>query len=265
MQDSTRSRILRIDPARIGLCAGLFVVAVLTLGANSLAADPSDGAYRDLQLMVHARKALREQDSLARLTIGIRVRDGIATVWGSVPAADLIPKAVKQVESVQGILGVRSELIVSAPEKDPLDLFIQHQPTQPMQSESASPDPLLGLPGSLTGRGIKHESVPQPAKGQAMQSVEPLRTEPDRPSVTSPPPEQPKISPLPAESLRSALMRVQRADARFRSLRMELRGDVVAITGTPDRENDVMAFARVVSRLPGVARVQTRTDNAGAP
>jgi hypothetical protein len=66
-------------------------------------------------------------------------------------------------------------------------------------------------------------------------------------------------------TLEQALRVIHRGDKRFASLRHELRGRVVYLSGTVATWDDVMALAGIVSRLPGVERVvltQVQTPHA---
>jgi osmotically-inducible protein OsmY len=251
------------------LCA-VIVAAAATIAADAPGDDTSRNAYRDLQLMVHARKALREQETLAALNVGVRVHDGIATLFGPVPSADVIPKALKSVDSIQGILGVRSELYVAVREKEPDALVIPQPAPEPTVRQSASPDPIYGLLGELTARGGKNPAAARVASpGAAPAGTEASRPEgvvrPDIAPGKPPLATQAPATAVPLEDLKAALERTQLRDARFRTLRFEVRGALVIISGAADRDEDIMAFARTISRLPGVERVLTKTDPVPAP
>jgi hypothetical protein len=113
----------------------------------------SDSWLRDIRLTVHARRALAEDKTLARLNLGVKVRAGVATLRGPVPSADHIRRAVRTLEQVPGIHEVRSELYVSptATPDDPL-LVLPLRPDPPTSTQSASPDRVSGSLGTLTGR-----------------------------------------------------------------------------------------------------------------
>ncbi len=251
--------------ARAGLFAGTLFLAEPPAPAGPPPADAARDAFRDLQLTVHARRALQGDPALAALNVGVRVRGGVATLWGPVPSADLVPKAVKRVESVQGVLGVRSELYVATPEKKFEPLPIPLAAGEPLRTESASPDPVSG---ALTGRTVKASEVYRDAAA-------PPSTY--RPVTLAPPIRVPSPDPAPAarpampaaattpEPLPVAVDRLRRGDPRFRPLRAEVRGDTVILSGSADRGEDVMALATAVSRLPGVGRVVTKTDAGTAP
>src|SRR5262249_51834378 len=101
------------EPTRLGktlarlAAIGLCVSALATFApADAPPAANLKDAYRDLQLTVHVRRALREEEALAAVNVGVRVRDGVAILWGPVPSAEVIAKALARIEKVQGILGV---------------------------------------------------------------------------------------------------------------------------------------------------------------
>ena len=129
MHDPACPRRLVSRVARTGFCAGAFLLAAAL--ARGLPPPPtaSHDQARDLQVMVHVRRALKEDPALAELNIGVRVRDGVATLWGPVPSEDVIPKARKVLESVRGVLGVASDLYVRVPEKVDDGLLIPLTPT----------------------------------------------------------------------------------------------------------------------------------------
>ena len=99
-------------------CRRLALLAVLALMAPLVAARaepprlPPAGRsrLRDLELTVSARRALQQDPSLGPLHVGVLVVDGVATVWGPVPTAADVRRAVKALEAVPGIATVRSEL-----------------------------------------------------------------------------------------------------------------------------------------------------------
>jgi hypothetical protein len=264
------------DPARphrtlAGLARGVVCAAALVATA---AAPPADGppaatsrdAFRDLQLTVRVRRTLHEDDALSALNLGVGVRDGVATLWGPVPSADLIPKAVKLVAAVPGVLGVRHELEVVVPEKK-IDLFL-FDPEEPLLRQSASPDPVSGSIGPLTGRdekpGVAHTAAgprsPSPPAVElgrplpliATTTRQPADAPPQEPAVAAPAPPRP-------EDLTVAVRRVRGSDPRFRTLRAEVRGSTVTVSADEDRSAEAMALARLISRLPGVERVVTKS------
>ncbi len=252
----------------------LLAAAPWTTGVPAVAGNPPANAerdaYRDLQLTIHARKALQQDAALAQLNLGLRVRGGEARVWGPVPSEELIARALERVRAVQGILKVRNELHVAPAEKEPEPLLVPQTPAEPQRTASASPDPVSGSLGALTGRTIKASEVypdavrAPPAGGVTLGPPVPLAA-PAAPGTQAEQPEpakteEPHVAAPPAEPLSVAVDRVRRSDPRFRGLRLDVRGTAVTVSGSPERGDDVMALAGVLSRLPGVGRVVTKTD-----
>ena len=60
--------------------------------------------------------------------------------------------------------------------------------------------------------------------------------------------------------LQAAVERVRQADARFRAVNCRVEGDVVVLRPGAAHGEDVMALARAISRLPGLARIEVRGD-----
>jgi BON domain len=246
--------------------AGVCVVALFAT-AVAAAAPPaanSRDTIRDLQLTVHARKALHDDESLSSLNPGVRVRDGVATIWGTAPSAELIARAKKCVESVQGILSVRSELQVARPDRSAEPLVIPLLPPEPLLSESASPDSLSGSIAPQAPGVREPVSAAPPAEPTAgVEYARPLSPPVDHATTVRPSQAHPvSRSTAPAsEPLQPAVERLRGSDPRFRSLRVEARGTTVVIAAAPERDEEVMALARAISRLPGVERVVTKTDD----
>jgi hypothetical protein len=252
--------------AAAGLCAA--ALAALAPADPPSAATSKDG-YRDLQLTVHVRRALREEEGLASLNVGVRVRDGVAILWGPVPSAEAIAKALARVEKVQGIFGVRNELYVAAPDRNLDPIPIPLIEPDPQRSASASPDPASGSLNSLTttvrqapadATANDGSPVTNPARAGPAPVSEGLPPDHSRParSVSRP-------AAAPSEGLAMAVARVRAGEPRFRGLRIDVRGGTVVVAGSADREEDVMALARLVARLPGVERVVSKTADGPAP
>jgi hypothetical protein len=113
----------------------------------------------DVQLTFKARAALREADGLSFLNLGVRLRQGVATLWGSVPSADLAQRAVETVRRVPGVTTVKSELAIVppdgfspevlpsislAPESEPAPLTTNPPPGGALVARPGEPGPVSG-------------------------------------------------------------------------------------------------------------------------
>src|SRR5262249_39715327 len=147
-----------------------FWASLVLLGAGALAADqpppretpapPASAApsQRDLELTVKARKAMAQDEDLARAGLSVRVRQGVAVLGGAVPSAELLKRAVKKVEQVKGVLEVRSELRVAAPA--PAPLFTAPPDEEPTRTVAASPPREAPLTGVLANRAPRPDEPP---------------------------------------------------------------------------------------------------------
>jgi hypothetical protein len=65
----------------------------------------------------------------------------------------------------------------------------------------------------------------------------------------------PPAPPAPSPGVSAEVERVRQADPRFRSIQTEVQGGLVLLRGGDTPGEHVMAFAQMVTRLPGVERV----------
>jgi hyperosmotically inducible periplasmic protein len=198
-------------------------------------AKPENPALRDARLVAKARRALQDDSVLSALNLGVSVKAGVASLWGTVPTPNLRHKAEDIVRKVPGILDVKNELGVEAAD-EPLTEFLRiHRPTgQEVATDWGRP------PAWLTRRWTDVETTSNPPAPPTVALMAPLGISalPDAPG-----------------NLALAIERVRQSDGRFLNVRAELQGGVVRLRGTVTRGEDLMALAQAISRLPGVERV----------
>jgi hypothetical protein len=203
-----------------------------------------------MRLTVMARRAFQHDRVLAPLNLGVKVRDGVATVWGPVPDAEVARQAVARLEAIHGIDEVHSELHLRPREKPLLaELGIPRgaptriqvakpveRPTEvgPRVREVAASG---GRPGTLP----ELTAVPMPAAEQA----------PKRAVVTA----RPVAIPL-----HVAVERVRSSNSRFQSIPVEVRGTMVIVGRSGADGEDVTALAQALRRVRGVTEVVVASD-----
>jgi osmotically-inducible protein OsmY len=221
---------------RLTLIAVAIVFAGGVAGATAPGpAQPENPALRDARLVSRARKALQDDPVLSALNLGVSVRSSVASLWGTVPAANLRSKAETIVRKVPGILDVHNELQVEAVD-EPLTEFLRiNRPAPPLAADGNR------SPAWLTRRWADAETTSKPAS-----TVPPL--------VALMPPLGVGTA-VQTEKLPLAIERVRQSDWRFLNVRAEVQGGVVRLRGTVARGEDLMALAQAISRLPGVERV----------
>jgi hypothetical protein len=248
--------------------------------------SPFSGA-EDRRVEVHVRVALTNDEKLGPLNLGVRMTSGIAHLFGPVPSAEFLAHARQIVQQVPGVLEVRTSEVYFAKRRErakPLPLPLENG--KPTQTRSASPNPQSGALSSLTERepwaSMPSKQAPVlrpslPRRTSVAVAVQPVSSAPSsinllEPEAVMTPSRGPEPALLtaqprtvkPAPSIPMALDRLRQRDARFRSIRTEVRGATVRIyTGDTPGEK-VMAFAQAVTRLPGVERVIVQ-DNSLRP
>ena len=214
--------------------------------------------FRDIQLTVHARTALADDPVLGPTNLGVRVQDNVAVLWGPVPTEEARRRAVDLLKKVKGVFDVRDAdvYVADSPPRTapaPARTELPPPPTDgPTRTESDSPDPATGTIGALTARpAVEPPAAPIVLLGAPTPVAEaaPART----------------VAAAPPEDLAAALSRARLADARFLAVDYRLEGDAVVLGPGTGRPEDAMAFARAISHLPGLARIEVRADGAAGP
>jgi hypothetical protein len=229
----------------------LALLAALALPLAAGAAEPpplpptARSPRRDLELTIRARRALQSDPALAH--VGVGVRDGVATLWGTLPSAADVRRAVQALEAVPGLPAVRSELrLEKGRANDLLALPLPEEP--PTRSDAASPDPLSGSLGTLARRGPAREP-PAPAGSPPATLLPPIT------APALPPRAAPQL-PSPAEAVEALRL----SERRFRRIRAEVRGGTVSLHPADTPREDVMAFYQLLAQVPGVERVVVKND-----
>ncbi len=212
-------------------------------------APPSDKqlSYRDIQLTVHARKALSDDKAVGPDNLGVRVQNNVAILWGPISSEDLKKRAVEIVKKVKGVYDVRdADVYIAAPLPEIETAVLPPAvPTTeaPTHAESASPDSVSGKILSLTSRSAV-ETAPAPVvvlqAPLALGESSPTRTVSQAP---------------PAEGLVASVEQVRQNNERFRSLHCRLEGDVLVLEPGGGKPEDIMAFARAISHVSGLTRI----------
>jgi osmotically-inducible protein OsmY len=261
---------LHLPTARHGARFAVALAGVLMLAVSTATAN-SDAERRMASL---ARQALDNDTQLGALNLGVSVRDQVASVWGTVPSPAVAERAVTCLGRVPGVARVENQLTVESP-GDPLVDFLK-MPARPLPPKPApgmrALDPTPTVPKS-TRTALGPVPVWQPAPVfRAPASPAPVR-EPklaSRTDVVAAAPTMPLI-PLPvtrpiavplhdeakpdSDRLTTSIADVLKGSDRLRGIKPEVRGGIVYLRGQVHDWEELHAFARQISRLPGVERV----------
>src|SRR2546429_680854 len=97
---SLSSRIVRL----------LATLLALLSPVAALAEPPAHrSSSHDIELELHARRALQKDNTLAPYNLFVRVEQGVATVSGAVPSRELGGRAVQALKKVRDIHEVRNQ------------------------------------------------------------------------------------------------------------------------------------------------------------
>jgi hypothetical protein len=218
--------------------------------AKSPEANPiRKDTFRDIKLATKVRTALSEDRQLSLLRLFVTVKDRVAVLEGEVGSEEQLREAAKRVEKVAGIAEVRTGLVrVVAPRPDDV-LTIPLSADPPVRTEARSQNHTTSAIARPTA--LPHVSEPIP-------EVVAVRLEPP---IALPPP--PGVEPFTSlrtttprgdDVLSAAIERARLANARFRSLEVEVRGELVWLRGSAEQLDTGMEFARALTDL-GVRHV----------
>jgi hypothetical protein len=214
---------------------------------------PSRPSLLDLTVTTRVRQALAKDSVLGSLNLFVKVHEGVATLSGPIPDAEVGQRAVKIVREVKGVYEVRNQFYLAPSKPAPL-ILIPLTADPPMQIESASPKAEVPIPS--TGK-----EPPTPSdNGVTLGAPIPLTAEgPTRPvrqpATTVAGPMRPQAAPAP-EPLTDAIKRIRGTDERFRLILIEVRSDGAIWVFDDSRHGEaVTALAQALGRLPGVQNV----------
>lgn len=238
---------------RCWITVGFLLPTALLLATTPLpAAEGGDESARERslrngRLICQARRALSRDDTLGSLNLGVSAREGEVVVWGFVLSPVAAELAVEKLRRLPGVVRVRSELQVLSP-NDPLADCLNGPigaPATPLPTLPAT----LAAPARLTSRwtdgATPLDATPGPEAAPAGTTVMPTLT-------------APQAAPPVADTVLAAIERLQKSEARYRGIRVEVEAGVVRLSGVVARAEDGMELAQAVSRLPGVQRVSIR-------
>jgi hypothetical protein len=263
-------RPISADVRFAGLCLALALL--LAPGAAAPAAEQPDArgpvstnnAPPDFKLEIQALAALGKNSQVGPLNLSVRVSNRIAELSGPVPSAELRQRAVEIVEAIPGLRGVRTkQLYVTRAPRSEQHISLPLEDGKPTETRSASPGILSRdlAPASPEGPKVAQqpaEAAPHTATLLAPEAVAPSSRPSEPGRLTANPRPRPKAPPIDA-----SLDRLRQSDRRFRAIRTEVEGVTVRIyTGDTSGEH-IMAFARLVTHLPGVERVVVKATPPG--
>jgi hypothetical protein len=222
--------------AAFGLCVG-------EVGETASAGEPF--ADTDARATLAARKALHGDEQLAGLSLGVSVKNGVATIWGLVPTDSSARRVERRVKSIAGVREVRGDLHVQANDDPPAwdrNRIAKVELDLPAPVVMDSP---ISLPPPERARRIEQKDV-FPPDALATKSVETTRPGSDpftEQLVAFKPDPSPQIGKL------------WRSDKRYAGVEFEVKQGVVRLSGKFESWNDVWPFAEAVSLMEGVDRV----------
>jgi osmotically-inducible protein OsmY len=227
---------LAVSPRRWLLAVLLGVAGTATAFQQARGDDAQvEWTFRELELTALIREKLHTDADLAKLRVNVTVRRNVATLSGDVPSDDHRKLALKRVQEVRGVAGVRDNMRL-IPKTEEASPFLggprpQFSPEELHRLEKKEPLPIKGSNNSVT-----------------LGPPEPITPTEKSASGTTVHREIPKGPATDIEALRQK-------DVRYQALRVEVRQGLVYVRGSVARPEDAEEFAKSLRQIPGVAAV----------
>jgi hypothetical protein len=229
------------------------------------AADDAD-FNRDLLHTVAARRALLHDKELAPLNLGVKVRNRVATLWGTTPSRELARRAYEVLRKLPDLIEVRDEMQIEPSADRPL--FLPDVVPERLRPPPLPLPPPPGPPGILAKRPMPDApKTTLQADPIAWQPVQMGRKDPRIPddreidvviSATLPVPPPPAETGAP-KPLPQALHELQR-DKRFSHIHIDMKGDTVYLRSYAGQAQGIFELARIISQLAGVQHVVVKEN-----
>jgi osmotically-inducible protein OsmY len=234
-------------------------------GQSRIIGDPA----RDVRQTMQARKLLLADPELARINIGVIVRNRVAVLWGPVPSAEVAFKAELCVRTMIELVEIRNELFVSEllePIRTPLKIDIPplFLPDHTPPKLPVEPRPILGAPGLLMGQDKAEAKNPlsqptlKPKKTLSEVKVLPPATLPklglpqaDVPRKLAEPPGMTETE----RELAAAIRTFLQSKSTFGSVQFAVKDRRVYLKAADQDSDALHEAARGIARLPNVEGV----------
>ncbi len=190
-------------------------------------------------MTLRARQAVQNDAALAGIThLGVSVRSGVASLWGSVSSPEAARRAEMLVRQVPGILEVRNEIHVESAD-DPLVMFLRSNRAGKV---ARAPSPQWVSANRPTGLLLSRPEEPTPPANNVTNNITLL------PPITL-------VLPSADPDLVGRITAIQQSEPKYLGIVADVQNGVVRLGGTVSRWEDIFALARMISHLPGVERV----------
>jgi hypothetical protein len=208
-------------------------------------------------LTLRVLDALDRDPLLAGRDIGVTVHGDVVVLWGPIASVELAGRAKKVVNSVDGVATVVNELSTESNSRiqeapiiaalPPVNSATAVEPAQPASALTRLP---AGSDGNWRSDWTARRPVTTYPRERSVASA--AWHAPGQHDVTLGAPVAVAAN---ARALAAAVEAARQARPGCRTLQAELNSDVVWLSGTAERWDDVLDLAKSVARLDGVKRV----------
>jgi hypothetical protein len=221
------------------------------------------GLIRDLRLRILAQRMLEADRVLAPLKLKVEVHDAVAVVSGTIPSDEVGRDARGKLETIKGIVEVRSRFLINASVLKPADDGMHVDVARP----AGDTDSLKGRPRDPVVVTGSEGRKPRPDTPTDLPSVYSARNEKGREIVL----QGPRTSAVKQgasagasvarpPSLADQVERVRQSEGRFRAISVDVQDGMLVVHRRGVSSADATALAEKLRRIPGVGEVLIASD-----
>lgn len=207
---------------------------------------------RDWVLSNQARRALLKDEQIASLNVGVTVKDKVATIWGTLPSADVGKRAEEMLKKINGIASVVNECKI-VPPANPVPQQVADAVKRLQENDSVASKP-TPPPVATTGRQVVAKPAPEMLPPRAVNEPHEARLPPlpSQPGAVLLPP---VLTSAVRETGFDSVEKVRDSEPRFKEVALDVKGGVVKINGRVSKMKDAWDLAEKLNQVNGVRQV----------
>jgi BON domain len=207
---------------------------------------------RDWVLANQARRALLKDEQIASFNVGVSVKDKVATIWGTLPSAEVGKRIEEMLKKINGIASVVNECKI-VPPASPVPQQVADAVKRLQDGEEVASRP-VAPPAATTGRQVVAKPAPEMLAPRPVNDPHEARLTP-----LQPPPAAVLLPPVLSSDAptmgNDSVETVRNSEPRFKEVALDVKGGVVKINGRVGKMKDAWDLAEKLNNVNGIRQV----------
>jgi hypothetical protein len=207
---------------------------------------------RDWVLSNQARRVLLKDEQIASFNVGLTVKDRVATIWGTLPSAEVGKRAEEMLKKINGIASVVNECKI-VPPANPVPQQVADAVKRLQENDTVDGRP-MPPPVATTGRQVVAKPAPEMLPPKPVNDPHEARL-PPLPAAPGAVLLQPVFASEVRETGFDSVEGVRNSEPRFKEVALDVKGGVVKINGRVSKMKDAWDLAERLNNVNGVRQV----------